>query len=62
MDIMIWVCIGIAMGIACGSIAAGKNRSATAWGVFGFFVPILAVIIIALIGPAQAESYQAVRY
>ena len=41
--------LAILIGYACASIAGGKGRSRTAWGILGFFFTLIALLIIALL-------------
>lgn len=41
--------IASASAVACGVVAGRKNRNVALWGVFGFFVPLVAVITVLVV-------------
>ena len=40
------IVFGSLWGVACGVIATNKNRSGLAWGAWGFFFGIIALIVV----------------
>lgn len=40
----IFLLIGFAGAIICGALASSKGRSAAGWAIFGFLMPLIAVI------------------
>jgi hypothetical protein len=47
--------IASASAVACGVVAGRKNRNAALWGVFGFFVPLVAVITVLVVRKVELE-------
>ena len=41
--------LAIIIAYACASIAGSKGRSRTLWGVLGFFLTLIALVVIALL-------------
>lgn len=49
LSFFIYLIIRIISAILCVNIAKGLNRNQTGWGIFGFFLPPIALIIISVI-------------
>jgi hypothetical protein len=47
--------VASACAVACGVIARRKNRNAILWGVLGFLIPLVAVIVVLVIRPVDVE-------
>jgi hypothetical protein len=47
--------IASASAVACGVVAGRKNRNVALWGVFGFFVPLVAVITVLVVRKVELE-------
>jgi len=47
--------IASASAVACGVVAGRKNRNVALWGVFGFFVPLVAVITALVVRKVELE-------
>lgn len=46
-------------GLVCGVLARRKNRNILGWGVFGFFIPIAALVAILAVRKVELESKSA---
>lgn len=49
--------IAVISGTWTGAIAARKNRSSQIWFIIGFFLPLIALIIIYML-PPQSEKHE----
>jgi hypothetical protein len=56
MFIVVWIVIGGIFALICSSMANARGRSGGLWGVLGFFLGLIAVLILAIIGNAQTNS------
>ena len=50
------VLIAVCLGIITGMLAYKKGRDEAWWGVFGFFLPILAIPMILILDPKNANK------
>lgn len=50
---MIYLVVGLLGGVICAAIAPSKNRSAIGWFVIGFLIPLIGIILIVVLGPAN---------
>ncbi|MEC9264728.1 MAG: SHOCT domain-containing protein [Pseudomonadota bacterium] len=60
MALLIYLAFGLIFALICANMAKSRNRSTGLWGVLGFFLGIIAVLILAIIGkdkdsPAAAD-------
>lgn len=51
--ILAWIVIPIIFIAICGKMAKTRNRSVVLWCVLGLFLGLVAVIILAILGPAD---------
>lgn len=51
--------IASACALVCGLMARKKNRNVIGWGIFGFFIPIAALIAILVVRPVDLEPQPA---
>jgi len=48
--------ISIVFAIVCASLAGSRNRHRVVWGILGFFFPIIALIVLLIIGKKQPSA------
>ncbi|MFM7552844.1 MAG: deoxyribodipyrimidine photolyase [Actinomycetota bacterium] len=48
--------ISIVCAIVCASLAGSRNRHRVVWAILGFFFPIIALIVLLIIGKKQPSS------
>lgn len=56
---IITLVVATSVAIACGILARLKNRNVVGWGVFGFFIPIAALIAILVVRKIELEPRSA---
>ncbi len=58
----LWLCFAVTGMFAAGIVASGKNRNVVGWSVFGFLLPLLAVILALVLAPLDsADTYERAR-
>ena len=55
-NILIYLVVRIISAVLCVNIAKRLNRNQTGWGIFGFILPPIALIIIALISVKEISN------
>lgn len=50
--------VWFALLVATMNIAGTKGRSVVLWGILGFFLPVIALIVVLLLPAKQEQSYQ----
>lgn len=53
---LISLAIAIVFAVICYRVAEGKGRSGVLWGIFGFIIPIIALIIILILPDKRAAT------
>jgi predicted cobalt transporter CbtA len=53
---LISLAIAIVVAVLCYRIAEGKGRSGVLWGILGFIIPIIALIIILVLPDKSAAT------
>ena len=53
---LISLAIAIVVAVLCYRIAEGKGRSGVLWGILGFIIPIIALIIILVLPDKSAPT------
>ena len=48
--------ISIVFAIVCASLAGSRNRHRVVWAILGFLFPIIALIVLLIIGKKQPKS------
>lgn len=47
---------GLVFAVLCGYLARRKNRSVVGWAIFGFLLPVIALILVAVLPTKQPEQ------
>jgi hypothetical protein len=50
--------VWFALLVATMNVAGTKGRSVVLWGILGFFLPVIALIVVLLLPAKQEQSYQ----
>jgi hypothetical protein len=50
--------VWFALLVATMNVAGRKGRSVVLWGILGFFLPVIALIVVLLLPAKQEQSYQ----
>lgn len=59
MEVLLWfigLAIAITIAVVCYRIAEGKGRSGVLWGIVGFILPIVGLIVV-LVLPDKRAAY-----
>ena len=48
--------ISVVVAIVCASLAGGRNRSRVGWAILGFFFPIIALVVLLILGKKDRQS------
>ena len=48
--------ISIVFAIVCASLAGSRNRHRVVWALLGFFFPVIALIVLLIIGKKQPKA------
>ena len=48
--------ISVVFAIVCASLAGGRNRSRVGWAILGFFFPIIALVVLLILGKKDRAS------
>ena len=48
--------ISVVFAIVCASLAGGRNRSRVGWAILGFFFPIIALVVLLILGKKNRQS------
>ncbi len=48
--------ISVVFAIVCASLAGGRNRSRVGWAILGFFFPIIALVVLLILGKKNRGS------
>ena len=48
--------ISVVFAIVCASLAGGRNRSRVGWAILGFFFPVIALVVLLILGKKNRGS------
>ncbi|MGI9187219.1 MAG: hypothetical protein ACR2J9_06825 [Gaiellales bacterium] len=48
--------ISVVFAIVCASLAGGRNRSRVGWAILGFIFPIIALVVLLILGKKNRGS------
>ncbi len=48
--------VSIVFAIVCASLAGGRNRSRVGWAILGFFFPIIALVVLLILGKKKPKT------
>ncbi len=48
--------ISVVFAIVCASLAGGRNRSRVGWAILGFFFPVIALVVLLILGKKNHQS------
>lgn len=48
--------VSIVFAIACASLAGSRNRHRVVWAILGFFFPIIALVVLLIIGKSKPKA------
>lgn len=48
--------ISVVFAIVCASLAGGRNRSRVGWAILGFIFPIIALVVLLILGKKNRNS------
>ncbi len=54
--VIIWVVVAVAIAFLCANIASKKGRSPALWGILGFVIPVIALILILVLPRSGPEG------
>ena len=53
---LVWLAIGVVAAIVCARIATSKGRSAIGYGILGFVLPLIGLIVVAVLPSRQGQA------
>jgi tetrahydromethanopterin S-methyltransferase subunit F len=48
--------ISVVFAIVCASLAGGRNRSRVVWAILGFIFPIIALVVLLILGKKKTQA------
>ena len=48
--------ISVVFAIVCASLAGGRNRSRVGWAILGFLFPVIALVVLLILGKKNSGS------
>ena len=48
--------ISVVFAIVCASLAGGRNRSRVGWAILGFIFPIIALVVLLILGNKKTQA------
>ena len=48
--------ISVVFAIVCASLAGGRNRSRVGWAILGFIFPIIALVVLRILGKKKTQA------
>lgn len=48
--------ISVVFAIVCASLAGGRNRSRVGWAILGFFFPVIALVVLLILGKKKPKA------
>jgi hypothetical protein len=48
--------ISVVFAIVCASLAGGRNRSRVGWAILGFIFPIIALVVLLILGKKKTHA------
>lgn len=58
-SILFWaggLIVSIVFAIVCASLAGSRNRHRVVWAILGFFFPVIALIVLLILGKKQPAA------